>query len=133
MMNSVQKLTSMNKSELKSIDHLLKETEIVRRGEKARVFNYKLDDKAAKGKLVKGARRIPFEVAANSTSSNLVFNLGAWNHVVQPSLRYFNTAKGSICKVGDTVIRIADIKTGKDASGKHIDTQVIFFIDRDKV
>ena len=31
------------------------------------------------------------------------------------------------------MIQIADIKTGKDASGKHIDTQIIFYIDRDKV
>ena len=31
------------------------------------------------------------------------------------------------------IVRIADVKTGKDAGGKHIDTQIVFFANRDKV
>ena len=36
-------------------------------------FDYKLNDKAAKAKIVKGAKRIAFEIQENSTSTTLVF------------------------------------------------------------
>ena len=100
----------------------------------ARQFEYKLDEKAATGKLIKGAKRLPFEIVEKSSSSNLVFNLGSWNIIAQPSLRYWNKGKGSkTCRIGETTVKIADVKTGKDARGNHIDTQVIFFSNRDKV
>ena len=35
--------------------------------------------------------------------------------------------------IGSSVIRIADVKSGKDIGGKHIDTQIVFFVNRDKV
>ena len=124
---------NINGRDVIGIDNLVKDTEAVKRGEKKRVFEYKLDDKAAKAKMVKGAKRIPFEVAANSSSSNLNFSLGAWSNVVLPSIRYLTQAKGSSCRVVDIIIKIADIKTGVDASGNQVDTQIIFFIDRDKV
>ena len=42
-----------------------------------RVNSYKLNDKAVKNKLTKGAKREPFDVIKNSLSSNLDFSLGA--------------------------------------------------------
>ena len=134
MMASSLKLTNLTKGkEVNSIENLVEDTEIIRRGENARVFDYKLDEKAARAKLVKGAKRVPFEVTANTSSSNLVFSLGAWNNIVLPSVRYLAQAKGKVCQVDETIIKIADAKVGNDVSGKHIDTQIIFFIDRDKV
>ena len=87
---------NINGRDVIGIDNLVKDTEAVKRGEKKRVFEYKLDDKAAKAKMVKGAKRIPFEVAANSSSLNLNFSLGAWSNVVLPSIRYLTQAKGSM-------------------------------------
>ena len=106
LMMSFSKLTKLtfgdkvNGREVNTIDNLVQDTEIVRRGEVARVFDYKLDDKAAKAKMLKGAKRIPFDVAVNSSSSNLEFSLGAWHNVVLPSVRYLTQSRGSVYKVG---------------------------------
>ena len=37
------------------------------------------------------------------------------------------------CKIGDQVVRVGDVKAGKDVSGSYIDTQIIFFCNRDKI
>ena len=123
-----------NAIEFTSVEGLVKDSEVVATKDEVRKFEYKLNDKAAKGKLIKGGKRIPFEVVENSSSSNLVFNLGAWNYVVRPSFKYWSEVKGNkTCKIGDTIVRIADVKAGRDIGGKHIDTQIVFFANRDKV
>ena len=84
--------------------------------------------------LVKGAKRIPFEIVEKSLSTNLVFSLGAWNKIVMPFVTYLIQARGDKnCEVRYTDITIAILKTGIETSGKHIDTQVVFFVDREKV
>ena len=123
-----------NAIEFTSVEGLVKDSEVAVIRDEARKFEYKLSDKAARGKLIKGGKRIPFEVVENSSSSNLVFNLGSWNFVVKPSFKYWTEVKGNkTCRIGDTVVRIADVRTGKDIGGKHIDTQIVFFANRDKV
>ena len=97
-------------------------------------FDYKLNDKAAKSKLVKGAKREAFGVQENSTSTSLLFSAGSWQVAVQPSMQYWKHVQGDqSCKVGDILIKIGGIKSGKDASGKNVVNQIIFFVDRDKV
>ena len=99
-----------------------------------RTFEYNLNDKAAQAKLVKGAKRETFEIVANKTSCNLVFNVGAWHHVVSPSVQYLGQLKdGQSCKIDTDEVRVVGVKTGKDIAGKHIDTQIIFFLNRQKV
>ena len=83
-----------------------------------RVHSYKLNDKAVKGKLTKGAKREPFEVIKNTGSSNLDFSLGAWNYVVLPTVRYWNNVKDDkTCKVDEAIIKIASVELGKEADG----------------
>ena len=53
-------------------------------------FDYELNDKAAKAKLVKGSKRIPFEVEKNSSSCTMIFSVGAWLVAVLPAIRYWN-------------------------------------------
>ena len=97
-------------------------------------FNYQLNDKASKAKLVKGSKRVPFEVEENSTSINLNFSAGAWLTSVLPAIRYWGEIKGDkICKVGDTYIRIGGIKASKDVNGMHVVSQIAFYVDRDKI
>ena len=135
------KLTKLNLSdnmanaiEFTSVECLVKDSEVLVTRDEARKFEYKLKDKAARGKLIKCGKRIPFEVVGNSSSSNLLFNLGSWNYVVKPSFKYWTEVKGNkTCRIGDTIVRIADVKTGKDIGGKHIDTQIVFFANRDKL
>ena len=120
--------------EMTCIEDFVKGCDLVKYREKEREFEYKLNDKAAKAKLIKGAKRIPFEVVANSLSTNLVFSLGAWNKIVMPFVLFLSQAKegNKNCKVGDIDVTIASVKTGIETSGKHIDTQVVFFVDREK-
>ena len=66
-----------------SVADLVKDSEVINYSEKKRTFDYDLNEKAAKAKLLKGARRISFEV----------FNLGSWNKVVLPSFRYWDVNK----------------------------------------
>ena len=120
-------------TELDIVD-LVKDSEIAKQTDVKRTFEYNLSDKAAKAKLIKGARRKPFDVVENSSSSNLIFSPGAWNHVVLAAVGYWDQVKGEkTCKIGDTVMKIASIDFGKEASGKHVDTVVVFYANRDKV
>ena len=118
-----------------SLKDLVKNSDVVKPDiDDNRVHKYKLNDKATKGKLVKGAKRDPFAVIENSLSSNLDFSLGAWNYVVLPTVRYWNQVKDDkTCKVGDTLIKIASVELGKEAGGRHIDSKVIFYANKDKV
>ena len=98
------------------------------------VFDYKLNDKAAKSKLVKGAKRVPLEIEENSTSTTFIFNSGAWQVGVLPSVNLWSQIKGDqSCKVGDVTIKIGGVKSGKDTSGKNVVNMIVFMADRDKV
>ena len=117
-----------------NISDLVKNSEISKHNEVKRTFEYQINDKAAKAKLVKGAKRIPFAVVENSSSSNLEFSLGAWHDVVLPSIRYWDQVKGEkSCQIGPLNVHIASVDLGKDAGGKHVDTQVVLYANRDKV
>ena len=120
--------------EFDSVEDVVKDSEeVMSYKEKQRIFDYDIKDKNIKSKLLKGAKRGPFEMVKNTGSVNLVFNLGSWNNVVLPSIGYWNLNKGDkTCKVAKSTIRIVSVKTGTEAGGKHIDTQIVFFIDREK-
>ena len=91
-------------------------------------FNYELNDKSAKAKLVKGSKRTPFEFEKKSTSFTLVFSVGAWLADVLPAVRYWNEIKGDkTCEVGDKVIKVSGIKSGKDVNGMCVVSQVVFY------
>ena len=114
--------------------NLVKDSEMTKPTDAKRTFEYNLSDKSAKAKLIKGAKRKPFDIVEHSSSSNLIFSLGAWNHVVLPAVRYWNQVKGDkSCKIDSTVVTIAGVDIGKEASGKHVDTVVVFYANNDKV
>ena len=75
-----------------------------------------------------------FEVQENSTSSNLVFSPGSWQVAVLPSIEYWKQIKGDqTCKVGDNIIQVGGIKSGKDTTGKNVVNQGVFLADRNKI
>ena len=97
-------------------------------------YDYMLNDKASKSKIQKAAKRVPLEIEVNSNSQNLVFSAGAWFHAVLPSMKYFEEVKGDkTCKIGDYSVRIGGVRLGKETNGKHVNSQIIFFADRDKI
>ena len=49
-------------------------------------------------------------------------------------MRYFNQVKGEkTCKIDSNVVKIASVELGRESAGKHIDTVIVFFVNRDKV
>ena len=63
-----------------------------------------------------------------------MFSAGAWYHVVLPAVKYFSVVKeDNSCQIGEYNVKISGIKLGKDNNGKHVNTQIIFFADRDKI
>ena len=57
-----------------SIEDQVKSIEIVTDIDYSRDFNYILNDKASKAKLLKGAKRASFVIEENSTSNTLIFH-----------------------------------------------------------
>ena len=51
-------------------------------------FDYILNEKTAKNKILKGARTTVLEIQENTGSSNLVFSAGAWKVAVLPAIEY---------------------------------------------
>ena len=117
-----------------TVDSVIKDSELDEHKGTSRNFSYKLNDKTAKRKLIQGAKRVPFDVKHNSSSCNLIFNLGSWSTIVLPSIHYWNNLDPNRnCKVGDSYVSILEVKVGRDMGGKHVDTQVEFLVDNDKV
>ena len=127
-------MSNIKSLETGSISDLVGESELEKQFDDKRAHEYKLNDQASKAKLLKSARRIPLELTENTSSSNLTFSVGAWNHVVLPSVRYWNSVKGEKKCVVDTVeITIASVEMGREVSGLHVDTKVVFYANRNKV
>ena len=97
-------------------------------------FDYAINEKVAKNKIVKAAKRVPMEIEENSTSCNMIFSAGAWVHEVLPAVEYWEQVKGDLtCKIGDYEVKVGGIRTGKESNGKTVNTQVVFYGDRDKI
>ena len=101
--------------------------------EDIRNFNYASNEKNLRSKLVKGAKRSPFEVVQNSTSMNMIFSLGSWNHTVIPVVKHWSSIKGRLIKIEDNEIKVVDVKTGKDMSVKNIDSLITFYLNNERV
>ena len=116
-MSLTKALTSSECEEIESIDDQVKYSELHKQSVGARAFHYKLNEKSAKSKLIKGAKRIPFLVQDNLTSSNLIFSVGAWRNAVLTAVSYWNEVKGTkSCKIGDYCVKVAGVKAGSDVS-----------------
>ena len=122
-----------NSEAIVTIEDHVKKSELTKNMNPSVTFDYELREKAVKTKLVKAAKRIPIEMEENSTSTNLLFSPGAWYHVVLPSIKYWMESQEKTCKVGQYEIKVGGIKEGKEKSGKHVNTKVVFFADREKV
>ena len=124
------KLSSVSK-EVVTIDDQVKASKYL---DDSITFDYKLNDKAAKAKLVKSAKRVPLEIEENSCSSNLIFSAGAWQSAVLTAIRYWNDIKdGQPCKAGESIVKIRGMKSGKDTTGKNVVSQVVFLVDGSKI
>ena len=133
-MNSSKAIDAPVNDSMVTIEDHVKRSEVLRNTNTTRRLEYELNDKVATAKLLKGAKRMPIEIEENSTSSNIICSAGAWFHVVQPSASYWNDVKGEkTCKVGEYTIKVGGVKEGKERNGKHLNTKIVFYADRDKI
>ena len=106
MTRSQKTISAPSNEAIITIDDHVRGSDIFKQSEGSRTFEYKLDDKAAKAKLIKAAKRAsPFMVEVSSTSCNLVFNAGAWHTVALPSIGYWNEVKDDqTCKINEYTV-----------------------------
>ena len=120
-----------NSIEFKSIKDLINQSNT--ESETERGFEYNLNDKNTRLKLIKSSKRVHLEVEEKSCSVNLIFCLGAWMKVVLPCIQYMKEFKrDNTCKAGSSTVKITSFKTGTEASGLHVDTQISFLINNNK-
>ena len=66
---------------------------------------------------------------------NLVFSAGGWYHTILPSIKYFEEVnkEDKTCKISDYIVKVSGVKLGKECNGKHVNTQIVFYANRDKI
>ena len=136
MMNDKKTLCAPTSQNIVTIEEHIKKSEVFISNGSVIKFDYILSDKASKSKLLKAAKRIPIAVEENSTSKNLIFSAGAWYHTVLPSIKYFEDVHQDAreCLIGDDyTIKVGGVKLGKESNGKHVNTQIVFFANREKI
>ena len=100
-----------------------------------RKFGFKLNQKATKTKLLKGALKAPFEKEIKSSCLVLNFNDGSYFYSVLPLIEVWKAknATQDIIKLGDLEIKVSEVKPGKEMGGMCVDTLVKFEINGSKV
>ena len=118
---------------IQTLDDIIKDSEHQEFKCYERDFDYNLNVKSLKSKLLKSTKRPAFDITRNNGSSNLEFNIGSWRAVVLPSIRYWTSNMvGSSCKIGHHEIKIASIEAGTEAKGMQVDTLIGFLINGEK-
>ena len=101
-MNIMKAINAPSCEEIVTIEEHVKSSELFKKVDSVQVFDYELNDKSAKNKLIKAAKRPPIEVEDNSSSSNMIFSAGAWFEAMLPAVKYWNEVKGEkSCQIGD--------------------------------
>ena len=95
-------LEDSRNDDIVSIEEQVTQSDLFKQSEGLRAFEYKLNEKNAKSKLRKGTKRIPFLLEENSSSSNLIFSVGAWKNCVLPAVGYWKAEQNNKkCKIND--------------------------------
>ena len=100
-------MISVNAIEMNSIQEVVDDSEVIKLPENRRIFEYNLNDKNAKNKLIKGAKKEPLDVVLNKASCNVVFSTGSRSQIVLPTILYWKqAAENKICKLDEMEIKI---------------------------
>ena len=100
-----------------------------------RNFDYKMLEKSMKDKLLKGAKRVHFQIDEKQTCDNLNFSDGAYQFAVIPLLNLWNNCNenGEIFKSQNIEMSIDRFVAGFDKNGKHMDTKATLSWDNSKI
>ena len=122
------------KSEYHLENHVKTSQHIIKSG-LDRKFKYKLNQKATKSKLLKGALKIPFEKDVKSSCIVLHFNDGSYFYSVLPTIELWKQSMDSQVPfiVDNMDILVTEVKPGKEIGGMCVDTLVRFEMNGKKV
>ena len=91
-----------------------------------RAFEYAINRKRTKSKLLKGAKRTRnLEVEVKSGCVNLRFNDGSYYEVIMPLLTEWQTKVNQIVHINEYKLHIIEIEKGIETTKKHVDTKVV--------
>ena len=91
-----------------------------------RIFDYALNNKRAKSKLLKGAMRGKHLVVEKKIGCvNLIFSDGSYFQTVLPLLRSWNRNQNEKLLINETEVEVIEIDSGIDSNQKHVDTKLV--------
>ena len=100
----------------------------------SRVFGYSLNQKRAKAKLLKGAKRLNnLEVEERDGCVNLRFSGGAFYEVIQPLIRVWNLKVDEEILINKKVIKVIEVDKGIEDTNKHVDTKLVVMVDDKRI
>ena len=98
----------------------------------SRVFDYTLNNKRAKSKLLKGAKRGKHLVVESKIGCvNLIFSDGSYYQTLLPLLRSWQQNEKFL--INGTEVEILEIDSGKDNNQKHVDTKLVILADSSRL
>ena len=98
-----------------------------------RKFSYKLNQKNAQKKFLRGAEKNPFLKEHKSTCAVLNFNDGSYFHSVLPLIEDWKRVSGDVVQFDDLDIHVNEVKDGKEENGMCIDVLIKFEMNEKKV
>ena len=99
-----------------------------------RTFKYSLNEKRAKGKLLKGAKRaIHLNVEIKTGCANMRFSDGSFHEVVLPLLREWHTKLKDSIKINGFDLKIEEVHNGTEKTNKHMDTKLVVIVNDDRL
>ena len=99
---------------------------LVNEDNNGRVFDYTINKKRAKAKLLKGSKRANnLEVEIKNGCVNLLFSDGAYVEIVLPLMRLWNRKVNEVFFVNQTEVKVIEIDAGIEESGNHVDTKLV--------
>lgn len=128
MLNHVESSTSLTSLEKNLLD-------LNKNDDTDKLFDYKLNAVATKAKLVKGAKRVPFEVNDKKTCSVLNFSDGAYNRLILSLIGEWENCQktGKPFRFENMDIKILTFEKRFDKVGNHVDTKVVFSDEKHKI
>ena len=100
----------------------------------SRTFNYTLNDKKSKNKLLKGAKRAKnLDVEVKSTCVNMRFNDGSYFEVIIPLMNAWKHSVDQEVLINGTAVHILEIDAGIENTDKHIDTKMTIVTENNRL
>ena len=105
----------------------------VKEVDNGRVFNYAINKKRAKSKLLKGAKRSNLDVELKPGCVNLRFCDGAFYVIVLPLIKDWNKKVNETIKIDDIEVKIIEAHAGVENSEHHVDTKFVVHANGDRL